>query len=665
MKGKTRFPVILVWTFLILTLAALLPAGPRPAVAQNRNIGVGPAPGEDRPVEPAWLYVVGINEYKYVQKLQTPVMDAQAVRDLLLAKYQFDRSRLGERYNGQATRAQILDDLYRLAKNLSPKDSLFIYYAGHGYEDPTLNQGFWIPVDAQMGKIYSYISNADIRTILAGIPANHVWLVSDSCFSGSLLAERSLTGEIDERYYREKYKQKSRQVMTSGGKEPVADQSGSRDCLSHSVFACYFLKYLQNNNQRYLTPSELFSSVAPVISNNSGQTPVFGPLQSAGDEMGEFVLIARSTMSQPSPVALPAPTAPAQSPAPAYTGADTSNLQELEKRAGQREQDNKARQQQLGVERKKYAADLETYYQKVSSLETRAALTPAEKAAAFSDFLSKFPANHPDWGSNPRAPAAEQKKGHWEAEANKPKLVAGVGARTTAGLEYRPGGKKGGPMVAVSAGEFGMGCNERVDNQCENDEKPYHQVYLDAFYIDKFEVTQGEYDECVRAGQCKDNEKNSGFTGARQPVVGVDWNDAKNYCEWAGKRLPTEAEWEKAARGTDGRVYPWGNQTPSCSLTNLSECEGKTWEVGSNTAGASPYGALDLAGNVWEWVADWYDGNYYSSSPSRNPTGPASGSLRGLRGGSWYLAPEFVRASLRLRHLPDGRYHGYGFRCAQ
>jgi hypothetical protein len=418
MKGKALVPLLLVWAFLILTLAAL---GPHPAFAQNRNIGVGPAPGEDRPVEPAWLYVVGINEYKYVQKLQTPVMDAQAVRDLLLAKYQFDRSRLQERYNGEATRAQILDDLYRLAKNLSPNDSLFIYYAGHGLEDPTLNQGFWIPVDAQMGKIYTYISNADIRTILAGIPANHVWLVSDSCFSGSLLAERSLTGEIDERYYREKYKQKSRQVMTSGGKEPVADQSGSRDCLNHSVFACYFLKYLQNNNQRYLTPSELFSSVAPVISNNSGQTPVFGPLRSAGDELGEFVLIARSTVSQPSPVALPAPTAPAGAPAPSYTGADTSNLQELEKRAGQREQDNKARQQQLGVEKKKYSTDLETYYQKVASLETRAALTPEEKAAAWADFLSKFPATHPNWGLNPRAQEAEQRQSHWIADLNSSK----------------------------------------------------------------------------------------------------------------------------------------------------------------------------------------------------------------------------------------------------
>ena len=141
-----------------------------------------------------------------------------------------------------------------------------------------------------------------------------------------------------------------------------------------------------------------------------------------------------------------------------------------------------------------------------------------------------------------------------------------------AGQEFRPGGKKGGPMVAVPAGEFWMGCNDRVDDECKNDEKPYHQVYLDAFYIDKFEVTQGDYDQCVSAGKCRDNKKYDGFTGDRQPVVGVDWNDAKNYCEWAGKSLPTEAEWEKAARGTDGRKYPWGNQTIGCSRANYGDC---------------------------------------------------------------------------------------------
>jgi formylglycine-generating enzyme required for sulfatase activity len=188
------------------------------------------------------------------------------------------------------------------------------------------------------------------------------------------------------------------------------------------------------------------------------------------------------------------------------------------------------------------------------------------------------------------------------------------------------------------------------------------------YWVGKYEVTQGDYDQCVRAGQCKDNAKNDGFTGAKQPVVGVDWNDAKSYCEWAGKRLPTEAKWEKAARGTDGRKYPWGNQTISCSLANYRDCnKRKTAEVGGYALGASPYGALDMAGNVCEWVADWYDGNYYSGSPSKNPTGPAIGFLHGsyrvLRGGCWGDIAGDGRASARNGYGPSDQGDFIGFRC--
>ena len=227
----------------------------------------------------------------------------------------------------------------------------------------------------------------------------------------------------------------------------------------------------------------------------------------------------------------------------------------------------------------------------------------------------------------------------------------------------RPGAK-GGPMVAVPAGEFWMGCNDRVDQECGDDENPYHKVYMDAFYIDKYEVTQGDYDQCVQAGKCRDNKKYEGFTGTRQPVVGVDWNDAKSYCEWAGKRLPTEAQWEKAARGRDGRKYPWGNQKISCSLTNCSNCnKGKTLEVGGYPSGASPYGALDMMGNVWEWVADWYDKDYYSSSPERNPMGASSGTSRVSRGGSWLDPAGHFRTSLRVNFIVSDQVDYIGFRC--
>ncbi len=239
--------------------------------------------------------------------------------------------------------------------------------------------------------------------------------------------------------------------------------------------------------------------------------------------------------------------------------------------------------------------------------------------------------------------------------------------------------KKGpdyGEMVHVPAGEFRMGCNKKVDKQCSKDEKPYHKVHLDAFYIDKYEVTVEQYAACVRAGKCK--KPNAGGTcnwgksdRGNHPINCVDWYQAKSYCEWTGRRLPTEAEWEKAARGTDGRKYPWGNQKATCDYAvmnenNQSGCgRGSTWPVGGKPRGASPYGAMDMAGNVWEWCADWYDEKYYRNSPNRNPKGPSSGKARVLRGGSWNGSPNGLRSSPRGRRDPDFRHDNLGFRCAR
>ncbi len=266
--------------------------------------------------------------------------------------------------------------------------------------------------------------------------------------------------------------------------------------------------------------------------------------------------------------------------------------------------------------------------------------------------------------------------------------------------------KDGMEMVYVPAGEFLMGS---PDGEGEDDEHPQHTVYLDAFWIDKTEVTNAMFAKFVESESYQSTVEKSGcgwvylpekkdwncVSGAdwrhprgpdsdlsgldSHPVVQVSWFDAKAYCQWAGKRLTTEAEWEKAARGTDGRTYPWGNEwdvhtTKRLNFTDKninfdwSDKEADdgyqyTAPVGSYPAGASPYGALDMAGNVWEWVADWYDGNYYANSPSRNPTGPDSGDARVLRGGSWFNFGYFVRAAFRVRDVPDIRGDFVGFRC--
>ena len=221
-------------------------------------------------------------------------------------------------------------------------------------------------------------------------------------------------------------------------------------------------------------------------------------------------------------------------------------------------------------------------------------------------------------------------------------------------------------MCLIPAGSFWMGCNESVDTQCGSDEKPYHEVMLSGYYIDRTEVTQSEFKKCVDAGECGTPDCGWDPTGdPDKPVVCVDWNDATAYCTWAGKRLPTEAEWEKAARGTDGRKYPWGNETATCDYAVMSVCPGDAMDVCSKSpAGDSPYGLCDMAGNVWEWVSDWYDSGYYTYSPALNPTGPVSGSYRVIRGGSFDFNSGSLRASNRYDGSPSVGYGVLGFRCS-
>ena len=222
-------------------------------------------------------------------------------------------------------------------------------------------------------------------------------------------------------------------------------------------------------------------------------------------------------------------------------------------------------------------------------------------------------------------------------------------------------------MVLVPEGEFEMGSEDGWES-----EQPVHTVYLFSFWIDQTEVTIQQYKLCVEAEACEEPRdpdsftRNGYYTNAafnNYPVINVSWYDAVKYCEWAGRRLPTEAEWEKAARGVDGNIYPWGDGI-NCELANYVGCVGDTDEVGSYPLGASPYGVLDMSGNVWEWVADWYFIGYYEESPLDYPLGPESGAYRVVRGGSWNDYDWYLRTTTRYSYFPDNKRVSIGFRCA-
>jgi serine/threonine-protein kinase len=243
----------------------------------------------------------------------------------------------------------------------------------------------------------------------------------------------------------------------------------------------------------------------------------------------------------------------------------------------------------------------------------------------------------------------------------------------------------GNPMILIPAGEFTMGgkaddavamCVE-FNLSCPieffQSEEPLHQVHLDAFWIDQTEVTNLMYSKCVQAGKCtpptsKESLTRANYYGDPQfdnyPVIFISWQEADAYCSWAGHRLPTEAEWEKAARGEDARAYPWGNEAPNTDLLNYKHAFKDTTVVGQFQR-RHPYGVLDMAGNVWEWTADWFGDTFYAESPAANPLGPESGIVRVLRGGAFGSQVFNVRSTFRLLSEPADTYAWVGFRCAR
>lgn len=238
-------------------------------------------------------------------------------------------------------------------------------------------------------------------------------------------------------------------------------------------------------------------------------------------------------------------------------------------------------------------------------------------------------------------------------------------------------------VITIPAGNFLMGCNDG-DRFCLPVSSPQHVVHLDSFEIDKYKVTYRRYNLCKDAGTCTDLFEGAACNAGldwnhNHPVNCVTYKQAEDFCQWDGnKRLLTEAEWEKAARGSDGRIFPWGNSDANCNLAVMDKkingntigpgCgAGTTQPVGIKTAGASPYGVMDMEGNLFEWTSDWYDPNYYKTNPpNSNPKGPAQGVHKVLKGSSWLMRKaDNMASSIRSGYSPLGQGYVVGFRCAK
>jgi formylglycine-generating enzyme required for sulfatase activity len=588
------------------------PAGPAPAGTANPFYAK------------SWGVVIGINQYSKWPGLEYAVNDAKAVGDRLKA-LEFDE--VIEVLDRDATRERLLELLgNELPKKVSKQDRVVIFFAGHGQTEELASgrqKGYIIPVDASTQVFSQAISMEEVRELSERIPAKHILYVIDACYSGLGLSRAGSITPTVAGYLRKVTSIRAVQMVTAGSKgEQVIEKNG------HGLFTAYFLRALDGeadfDNDGVVTASELGAFLRPQVSQNTDnrQTPQYGRL----DGEGEVVFLK--------------------------PGVRPRGLEEVPP-------------------------------------EQVAAAPPADETARGASTAP--PVAPPVPPSTPPVPALPP-PGPPQTAKLMPSLPQLLPPTLT--------GKDGAAMALIPAGEFLMGTSDKdlawLTRACKDcpagdfaDEMPQRRVTLGPFYLDVHEVTRARYQAFVKAT----GTPMPAGPGGNLPVSGVTWEQAQAYCAWAGKRLPTEAEWEKAARGSDGRLFPWGGIWDKSVNNSASRLGGfdiystkqraAWWKQegemlfqkggvaavlrpgGSFPNGAGPYGVHDLAGSVWEWVADWYDPQAYRSGQTDNPKGPAAGQYKVIRGGAWDSRAIEVRATQRQGVAPTSRAETIGFRCAQ
>ncbi len=577
--------------------------------------------------------IIGIDSYSAGwPQLSNAVTDAEAVASELRERgfsVQLERNLAADEFD------RVLEDFF-IDRGADPEARLFVWFAGHGY---TLKgQGYLVPADAprpgndNRGFRKKAVPLRRFGELVREAESKHVLAVFDSCFSGTIFGgaragpppaiSRATAFPV-------------RQFISSGDAEQEVSDDGR--------FRALFLGALRGergadaNRDGYLTASELSLFLETAVTNysSSAQTPRYGKLRDPDYDRGDFVFLVPGGQPPEETVGLPDVSA--------------FDLADLERSAVSEEDVRRA----WTLRRQRMKQD----YQRTRAFERRD-VSKELKRTAWERFLAAYPEEDPY--------SREDEQLRTEAQQRMNALK-----RRHAKLVLKKGGIH--DMVYVQEGEYLSGCNTRIDEDCDDDELPGQLRYVDSFYIDRTEVTVAAYSKCVHAGRCSEPETRVrctwGEAGKQEhPVTCVTWAQSSSYCAWAGKRLPTEWEWEKAARGSaDGRKYPWGNRGYDSMrrLANIADREAKkvwnwswvvasyddgfssTAPVGSYPEGMSPTGALDMVGNVSEWTSTPRDGS------------------RVLRGGSWGSLPHSARVSERTWTDPTDGLESYGFRCAQ
>ena len=611
-------------------------------MAKGKDKGINLEAAErSRPTGANYLLAIAINEYQHHPKLSNCVRDAAQLVRVLQEKYGFQPDHTVSLFDQEATAANLYTHLVELSQEVQPQDNVVVYFSGHGFYDRSDRTGHLVPVEAPAGAVWHYFSNANLVNRIRAINSFHTFLIVDSCFSGSLFASKDVgaaaLAEVVEGL-------PSRWALAAGQIETVEDGLHG----DHSPFAKALLSYLELNNSPLVPASELIQHVKRVTPHNARQTPVGGVLFKTGDVGGEFVFHLSTRADEDEAAWRKAVALDTVAVYDDYLDAFPN---------GHHAEEAEARMEELEQQ------DEEAWKQAVSS----------KSVVGYRRYIRNSPRGKYVREARRRIQELKERADPEPEIPLKADVLAPKPAVKENLIKKMPSALK--DMVFVEGGSFEMG--EGSDA---------HKVAVSSFYMGTYPVTFDEYDDFCEATK-RDKPKDEGWGRGKRPVINLSWYDAVEYCNWRsrkegreevytingkditpnwkanGYRLPTEAEWEYAARGgqqSRGYEYAGSNKLDEVGWYS-NNSNSQTHPVGEKKS--NELGLYDMSGNVWEWCWDWYDKDYYSQSKgSQDPRGPASGSSRVVRGGSWRDNAPYCRTALRSTYGPGIRYHSRGFR---